>query len=329
MQRRAKEGAIPRFHTPCMMQSTLHIFRPVNYMQIAVHMMAYNVNRFIQPVLRNVEPFVDKIYVAHSTRPYNYAPGARETKVNPTTLEEILAAGIGSKLEIIEGAWLDEESMRNACLDRAKAEGFDWLITQDADEFYQEKSWQRIRDILVRSINEEHYITTWYNFWKSSHYVLMDARGGIKQTNAGFAIRCRPDLKFASKRLTNAASSRVIDYPCYHYGYVMNDAEMLEKISTWGHTQDFNTERWFLNKWINWNESTRNLHPTDPMGWRQAIRFPLEQPDFAEQFALPVSPKNSLSLDERAGDCLYNAKALLIDSTRKLKRSLRATFGEN
>jgi hypothetical protein len=219
--------------------------------------------------------------------------------------------------------------MRNACFDRAKAEGFDWLITQDADEFYQEKSWQRIRDILLRSTSEEHFSTTWYNFWKSSHYVLLGADGAIKQTNAGFAIRCRPNLKFTRQRLTNAAYSRVIDCPCYHYGYVLNDVEMLEKISTWSHAHEFNINRWFRHKWLNWNEGTRNLHPTDPAGWRQAIRFPLEQPDFAEQFALTVSPKNNLSLGELAGDCIFNARALLIDSARKLKRNLRATLSKN
>lgn len=298
-------------------------------MQIAAHVLAYNVSRFIQPVLRNVEPFVDKIYVAHSIHPWDYAPGARETKVNPTTVAEIRGAGVGSKLEIIEGDWLDEESMRNACLDRAKSEGFDWLITQDADEFYQDNSWQRIRDILLRSISEEHFITTWYNFWKSSHYVLVDTGGAIKQANAGFAIRCRPDLKFTRSRQTNAAHSRVIDCPCYHYGYVMSDAEMLEKIATWAHTQEFNTKRWFDYKWKNWSEDTRNLHPTAPASWRQAIRFPLEQPEFAEQFALPVSPKNTLSLKELVGDCIFDARVLLIDSARTLKRSLRTTLSNN
>ncbi len=295
-------------------------------MQVAAHVLTYNVSRYIQPMLRNIAPFVDKIYVAYPTRPFAYVPGPRKTKTNPTSAEEIRAAGIGSKLEIIEGDWLDEESMRNACFDCAKAEGFDWLITQDADEFYQEKSWHRIREILLRSTSEEHFSTTWYNFWKSSHYVLLSAGGAIKESNAGFAIRCRPNLKFTRQRLTNAAYSRVIDCPCYHYGYVMNDAEMLEKISTWSHAHDFNVNRWFRHKWLNWNERTRNLHPTSPLSWRQAIRFPLEQPDFAEQFALPVAPKSTLSLEELAGGGIFNAMALLGDSARRLKGSLRATF---
>jgi len=295
-------------------------------MQIAAHVLAYNVSRFIQPVLRNIEPFVDKIYVAHSTRPWAYVRRADQTKINPTTVGEIRAIGIGPKLEILEGDWPDEESMRNDCLSRAKGEGFDWLITQDADEFYEEQSWQRIRSILLHSANEEHFVTTWYNFWKSSHYVLLNASGAIKGTNAGFALRCRSDLKFTDKRLTNSTRSRIVDCPCYHYAYVMNDAEMLEKISTWGHAAEFNTKRWFRNKWMNWNESTRNLHPTNPVIWRQAIRFPLEQPDFAEQFALPVTPKNNLSLEELAGECIYDAAASLIDSARRLKRALKATF---
>lgn len=295
-------------------------------MQIAAHVLAYNVSRFIQPVLRNMAPFVDKIYVAHSKLPFAYAPSARSTKTNPTTREEILAAGIGSKLEIIEGDWLNEESMRNDCLKRAKADGFDWLVTQDADEFYPEGSWARLRGILMRSADEEQFITTWYNFWKSSHYVLVNAKGAIKETNAGFAVRCRPNLRFIRQRLTNAASGRVIDYPCYHYGYVMNDVEMLEKISTWSHAHEVRTMQWFRSKWINWSEVTRNLHPTNPAYWRCAVRFPLEQPDFAEQFSLPVLQKSDLPLQEAAADRIFDIVTNLLSSAGKLKRSFKATL---
>ena len=38
-------------------------------MKIAAHVLAYNVNRFLKPVLENLEPHVDKIYIAHSERP--------------------------------------------------------------------------------------------------------------------------------------------------------------------------------------------------------------------------------------------------------------------
>jgi hypothetical protein len=271
-------------------------------MKIAVHLHAYNASRFIKLVLHNMAPFVDKIYVAYSHRPAGYVPESRANKSNPTAIDEILTAGIGAKLEVVQGDWLTEESMRNACLDRAKADGFDWMLIQDADEFYPEQSWHQILRVLRSNPQQEHFVTTWYNFWKSSHYVLANEHGEIKSTNAGFAIRCRQHLKFTDKRLTNAVNSRVIDAPCYHYGYVVSNEEMAHKISTWGHAREFNTERWYRLKWMNWRETTRYLHPTSPATWKSAIRFPLEQPDFADEFALPVKPAVGLTLNDLLSD---------------------------
>lgn len=40
------------------------------------------------------------------------------------------------EIEVICSDFETEEDTRNDCLDRAIAEGFDWLVIQDADEFY-------------------------------------------------------------------------------------------------------------------------------------------------------------------------------------------------
>lgn len=275
-------------------------------MQLAAHVLAYNVNRFIGPVLRNIAPHVDKVFVAYAEKPFGYRPEARQRFQNPTRKEDIAAAGLGKKVEIIEGDWLTEEAMRNACLDRAQAEGFDWLLTQDADEFYAEKSWDQILKALERNSAEDCLTTTWYNFWKSSHYVLVSRNGEIKESNAGFAIRCRSDLKFVRQRIANASRSRVIDCPCHHYGYVMSDEELLEKLLTWSHASQLNAKRWFRIKWVNWRESTRYLHPIYPMHWEKAIRFPLQQPDFADQFALPINTVSNVSFREGAVELWFD-----------------------
>jgi hypothetical protein len=292
-------------------------------MQIATHVLAYNVSRYIRLALRNMAPHVDKIYVVHSRQPLGYNREARNSMTNPTSTDEIRAAGLGDKVEIIEGVWAEEEGMRNACLARAKAEGFDWLLIQDADEFYTDKGWSQIKGALARGIRQQHYTTTWYNFWKSSHYVLVSTNGEIKECNAGFAVRCKSDLQFKCKRMTNSPCTMVIDSPCYHYGYVMSDEEMYTKIKTWSHAADFNSERWYRLKWLNWTEATRNLHPTDPTGWNRAIRFPLEQPEFAEEFALPVLLNHRVGLADVMRDGVYNTRAVLRVLARKGKKILK------
>lgn len=288
-------------------------------MQIAAHILAYNINRFLKPVLQNLEHHVDKIYVAHSERPLGYIQSSYETRQNPTKISDIRAASTSSKIEIIEGNWTIEEDMRNACLNRSKAEGFDWFITQDADEFYTDAAWEQIKRILLRNKSDNHFRSTWYNFWKSSEYVLVDANGSIKHTNASFAFRCASDVKFVRRRW-HCNDSKVIDCPCYHYGYVMSDAEMLEKITTWGHAAEVFAKSWYHHKWKNWHVNTRYLHPLSPSHWNRAIRFPLSQPDFAEQFALPLANQHATRRATSVKERFYNFNVHLYDTKKALRR---------
>ncbi|SHF73083.1 hypothetical protein [Flavisolibacter ginsengisoli] len=274
-------------------------------MKLAAHVLAYNVNRFLKAVIGNLEPHVDKIYIAYPERPFGYNTASRQNLVNPTKLEDILSITDSNKIEILRGDWITEEDMRNDCLQKARFEGFDWFLIQDADEFYTESTWNQIKRILLSNKSDNCFKTTWYNFWKSSQYVLVQPDGSIKNTNASFAIRCNSDIKFLRKRWFGG-NIPVLDCPCYHYGYVMSDREMAEKITTWSHANDIFNNNWYKHKWQNWNESTRFLNPIEPTMWSRAIRFPFEQPNFAEEFALPIKNLQSQSFSDMFGDAVYN-----------------------
>ncbi|MEZ0485106.1 hypothetical protein [Fibrella aquatica] len=280
-------------------------------MQIAAHVLAYNVNRFIEPVIRNLSPHVDKVYIAHSDKPWGYVESSRLNAVNPTTLSSLKDIALkNSKVEIICGDWVTEEDMRNDCLSRARNEGFDWLIVQDADEFYTDQAWNNIKKTLLSNKSDNSLKTTWYNFWKSSDFVLVYPNDSIKHTNASFAIRCSSDEHFMRKRLP-FGDTKVIDCACYHYGYVMSDEEMFDKISTWGHANELFSNKWYVHKWLNWSEKTKNLHPILPASWQKAIRFPLEQPEFALQFSVPLTNDKILNFGNLIGNEYYDAKVNL------------------
>lgn len=296
-------------------------------MQIAAHVLAYNVTSTLRAVLENMSQHVDKIYVAHPQRPWCYVPEARSTKINPTTTEDVLTAAMGLNVEVLEGDWETDEDSRNACLERAKAEGFDWFLTQDADEFYTEHGWQTIRKILKRSIHEHSFVTTWYNFWKSAQYVVVSESGDIKGTNAGFALRCKQDLVFRRARISNATRTLVMDCPCYHYGYVRSDAEIREKVSTWMHANEFDALRWYKLKWLNWTENTINLHPTAPWTWKRAIHFPGEQPDFAIDFNLDYTTGQPTGLNHMLANAAYDKRVAMVQHLRQAKTALRKFRG--
>jgi hypothetical protein len=291
-------------------------------MKIAAHILAYNVDKFIEPVLKNLENNVDKVYIAYSEYPWNYNPINKLLYKNETNLEYLnsLINKFDCDIEIITGNWDYEEEQRNECLNKAREENFDWLIIQDADEFYTQEGWIEIRKVLENDKFYDHFKTTWFNFWKSSKFVIQYEDGSIKGSNAGFAVRCSSNLYFIRARnCSYTEKSKTIDIPCYHYGYVLSDNEMLMKINLWAHTNEFFTNRqeWYELKYKNWNLKSKYLNTKNPISFNKAIVFNEVQPEFAEQFNYHVD------LDKKANlfqDTYYNVKVFCFSNIRNFKR---------
>ena len=289
-------------------------------MQIATHILAYNVNSSIKEVIENISPHVDKIFIAYPKRPWAYKLAERNNRQNPTSLDFILECSKGHNVEIVKGDWEYDEDTRNACFELAKSQGFDWFMCQDADEFFDDKSWDLILKELKKSKNETFFNTTWYEFWKTSELVIVHDDGGIKSKKANLALRCLKDIKYVDCNLPNIGKPKSIDARCYHYGYVRTDLEMETKIKTWGHTNEVKKE-WYLNKWLNWNKNTLNLNPVNPFSWKKAINFPHTQPNFAKKFKYNIKFK-TLSLKEKTDNFIYDVKHFPRYSYRKIKKKI-------
>lgn len=294
-------------------------------MIVAAHMLAFGVSEYIIHSIPSLLPHVDRLYVGHSKRAFAYNPHSRNTLSNCTSIELLRSLNHGGKLFIIEGDWMREEEARNACLERAKADGCDWFLTVDADELYDEPEWAALKKWLFKNSTAEHISTTWYNFYRSTQYVVISPQGSIKSANAGFALRCQPELRFVQQRSTNAQTTRTLDYPCYHYGYVMTNDMMAKKIRSWSHAAEFNASRWFRCKWLNWCEDTKNLHPVSPRAWKRAIRFPLRQPLFSscfESIETTAIPHPRPVWEDR----WFDVSAAALDLLRSFGRELRETL---
>ncbi|CDZ47725.1 hypothetical protein [Neorhizobium galegae] len=299
-------------------------------MKVAGHVLAYNVDRFLPHVVENCGRFVDKIFIVLPERPWAYLPGSRATRTNPTTREKVdeaiaaaRAKGVSCETEVICSDFETEEGTRNDCLDRATREGYDWLVIQDADEFYLDSGWETLLEFMAADRRHDRILTPWHNFWKTPELVLTSGDGSIRDVNAGFAIRCKSGVRFDTARKTTPAATILIDAPCYHYGYVMSDAEMWEKITSWGHAHQVNAQKWFRLKWLGWTPAHSYLHPVTPLFWPKAIRFPGRQPAFASSFMSPSQETAPLGfvdflenmLADRATDVRIVARKLLRRST--------------
>jgi hypothetical protein len=249
--------------------------------RFAAHVLLFDSQKFILQMIDNCGPFVEKIYVAYSKVPWRYNPEARDFMTNSADPSILMESKYADKIELITGVWDWEHEQRNACLKKAKEDGFDFLIVQDADEFYTVEDYGRMIRVISSEPDYDYYITPWCNFWKSWDYILVNASG---EATSGFypnvAMNCSLDIWFSNLRGPGYSNNiKVLDSLCYHGSYVLNDEEVYRKISSWAHAQDFDREDWYRNKWLNWTEDSVDLHPTHPYVWKQAIKFTGELPE--------------------------------------------------
>jgi len=241
--------------------------------KFALHVLMFNCQDTIVGMLDNCGPFVDRIYVAYSRHPWKYNAKARNDVTNTTDKEIIKQSKYYGKIELIEGQWDYDEDQRNACLSKAKHDGFDYLIIQDADEFYHPQDYRKNIEEIKANPGYEIYRTPWYCFWKNLNYVVVNETGAPIVGYPEFAVNCKTDVKFVRARTTDARKEYTLPGLCYHLSYVMPDEALWLKINTWSHSHQFDVKRWYRRKWLKWNESVKDLHPVDPPSWSRAVKF--------------------------------------------------------
>lgn len=242
--------------------------------KIATHQCIFNQNKWLLKNIENCYPFVDKIYLAHSNLPWNYNSSARETYHNDTDLDIIKSSKFMDKIEIIQGDWLTETDQRNACVEKAKNAGFDYLIIQDTDEFYLELDYIKIIDYIKGDPNHDVYKCGWISFWKSLEWVVVNQKMEIIIGYPQIAINLKNNIRFNDRRNPNSNQSVIIpDITCYHLSFVLSDDECFTKLKTWGHSHEFDVDSWYRRNWVNWNPEVTNLHPIDPPSWYKVVNY--------------------------------------------------------
>lgn len=286
--------------------------------KIAAHVLLFDVNDTIEAYIANISPHVDKIFAAHSATPWHY----NITDLKNTTNGISLALKFGKKFHLIEGTWKTEEDQRNACIEAARREGFTHLIVQDADEFYLENDWEQLTKCIHENPSNDAFFTTWITFWKSKQYALYNKSGPAKAPVL-FALNISNNIIFTDKRHTNATSAIYSDITCFHLSYVLNDEQILRKINTWGHANDFDRQAWYNTKWKTWHLKKRNLHPVFPTMWSQAKRFTGPLP---EAIALVPDPHIQLytpSLYDTILEIIQYSKEISIKFCKRAARSIK------
>lgn len=254
--------------------------------KFATHVLAFGQDKWIMKNIENSYNHVDKIYIAYSEVPWNYNSKARVDFNSKMDLDIIKNSKFYDKIEIIEGIWDTEEDQRNSCVDMAIKDGIDYLFIHDADEFYHHGDFEKMKLTIKQNPSYKIYRCPWYNFWKDMKITIKENGDKI----AGYpdiCINLKKGTRFFNKRTAynnkiEKASNicfNINDVICYHLSYVLSDEEILKKLKTWGHTNDFNTDKWYNEIWLSWHSEMTNLHPVQPIEWFKAIDFYGELPE--------------------------------------------------
>ncbi|NJB69138.1 hypothetical protein GGQ74_002832 [Desulfobaculum xiamenense] len=290
--------------------------------KIGLHVLLFDVDEFFDRYMQNCAPFFDKIYAAYSDTPWSY----KETDIKNSTSIEAVREKWGDKLTIIEGRWDTDEGQRNSCLDQALKDGCTHLVIQDADEFYEESIYPSLLASIAQNPDYDAYRTRWNTFWKSTDYILAH-KGRPANDSVVFAINIAKGNRFVHMRDCSPRTSLQLDGICYHLSYVRSDEYIYRKLNTWSHARDFDTERWYQDKWLRWYPGKRNLHPVEPDKWAEAIPFTGKLPDALRDFPAPDNSIYKPSPFERVQDAFTTAREYADKTLARMMRSFRKRIG--
>ena len=248
-------------------------------MKFGVHMLYFNQDKWILKTIENSAPFVDKIYIAWSEKPWSYNKNSLNFK-NDSNVDFLKNSKYYNKITIIKGEWKLDEDERNSCLIKAKEDGMDYLITQDADEFYTFKDYKKIIDGIKKNPDYDFYTTPWIVFWKNYDYIVVGKDGKKIIGYPEIAINLNKNIKFIRCRRPNSTNHKRLDAICYHMCFVFDsDEDCWKKINTWGHSHQFKIEDWYKKFWLNWTPELKNIHPINPEAWHKTIKFSGDLPE--------------------------------------------------
>jgi hypothetical protein len=250
-------------------------------MKFGILALAFYGDRTLKRMISNTGGFVDKIYISHSPIPWNqYNDKARDKYKSTFDIMSISNFPFREKIELISDIWPSEEAQRNDALKKARTDGIDYLIIQDADEFYLPEDFQKNLEGIRNNPHHPAYRCPWTVFWKTTNYVIQvrEHKGKPRQTVTtcpNFAVNVNwPGIQFSNCRLVNEMDQAcMLEGLCLHLAWVLSDSEVQQKISTWGHSHQFNTQKWYKHKWLAWQPKTRFIGHINRYNYIQAVTY--------------------------------------------------------
>jgi glycosyltransferase involved in cell wall biosynthesis len=176
-----------------------------------------------------------------------------------------MAKKYGASL-VVEGPFTTEAQQFNYGL--SLLQDYKMVIICDADERYEQDDIRKFIEMLENCEADAVKTASMSVYWKDTEHRI------IPDQNDNPTIAVKPIVRFIKARSCDAKIISWMPITLHHFSYVRSDEDMLKKITTFSHSDEFNLMQWYNDKWLDWDEESLDLHPVVPSQFKQAVWNP-------------------------------------------------------
>ena len=245
----------------------------------------YEDDSWLAAAIESVYDACDSIWFLVSDTPWNGAA----TDQAPVIERLRALPDPGRKIRIVEGRWPDEASQRNEGLRLVAEACVEYCFVLDADEIYEPAQLQRAMGLVRENPQVDCWRLSCLTYWKSYRYRVEPPEritaAVFVRTGTGRFVENRTYQ--AERHVALPASVAV----CHHMSYARTDAQILRKISTFGHAHHV-VPGWYENVWRKWDHdrSIENLNPCWPAAYQRIVEQPYDALPSAVQRIWDATP---------------------------------------
>lgn len=217
---------------------------------------------WLELALRNVEPYVYKIFILKSTKPWDRIDGEEQKEKSVAdNIEPILdrLSKNSDKYVIIEKDWGSQPQQLESFLQllRNKYSEVTHLWIVDSDEIYTTNNARKIVSLCsnIKFFNKALRVNM-HTYIKTIYYRVFP----LEPYKPLAIIPLRDFVFFSEARNVEGVQKMVTDVYMHHFSLVMKDEERLQKKFRRGVDGFEGVDNWYDRVYKNFNKDTKNFH---------------------------------------------------------------------
>lgn len=228
---------------------------------------------YLEYAIRSMYNCVDEILILYSPKPSH---AADQGVPCPETEEQLYAIAQDNdpdgKIKWFQGNWKQENAQRNYAHEHAKLNGFNILVTTDADEVWWSDEVLNALIQLTYERKAKSCLVWMRHLWRSFNFICDD---GMRQERLHYIGDDRQDLIYAEPNDHNQV---------WHFGYARKPSAIHYKIGIHGHSAEWlqPKEKWFANKFLPFPPA-QETHPCCKGVWNPAAFDKAELPEMMRE----------------------------------------------